>query len=188
MLYILSGASRSGKTIVAKEFLKKTGIPYMSVDAIMMGFTNGIPEYGIHDKLWPHEIAERLWPFLQAMCKSMLWTEVDFVLEGEAFLPELVRKLLDEHPDKIRVAFMGYADANSDEKANDIKKFSSGVGDWLVNEPDDYIKNHIENMVVYSVMIREGCARNNLLYFDTSQDFEGTVRRVLDSFKPPAAQ
>ena len=42
MLYILSGTSRSGKTMVAREFLKKTGIPYMSVDAIMMGFTNGI--------------------------------------------------------------------------------------------------------------------------------------------------
>ena len=30
----------------------------MSVDAIMMGFTNGIPEYGIQDRLWPDEIAK----------------------------------------------------------------------------------------------------------------------------------
>ena len=64
MLYILSGTSRSGKTTVARRFLTRTGIPYMSVDAIMMGFTNGIPEYGIHDRLWPNEIAEKNVAFL----------------------------------------------------------------------------------------------------------------------------
>ncbi len=182
MLYILSGTSRSGKTIVAKKFLKDTGIPYMSVDAIMMGFTNGIPEYGIHDKLWPNEIAEKMWPFLLAMCENMLWTEVDYVLEGEAFLPRFVRDLVDKNPDKIKVAFMGYADANAELKVRDVKKFSSGVGDWLVNESDDYIESHINNMIGYSQMIKSECKKNSVPYFDTSKDFDGVILSVLNSF------
>ena len=121
MLYILSGTSRSGKTLVAKEFLKKTGIPYMSVDSIMMGFTNGIPEYGIHDRLWPDEIAEKMWPFYKAMCENMIWSQVDYVLEGEAFLPHLVREFMDKNSDCVRVAFMGYAEANLDRKVQDLK-------------------------------------------------------------------
>lgn len=32
MLYLVSGTSRSGKTMIAKEILKQTGIPYLSLD------------------------------------------------------------------------------------------------------------------------------------------------------------
>ena len=170
------------KNFSCKNFLKKTGIPYMSVDAIMMGFTNGIPEYGIHDKLWPNEIAEKMWPFLLAMCESMLWTKVDFVLEGEAFLPGLARKMMNEHTDQIKVAFMGYADASAEQKVRAVTAFSSGVGDWLVNEPDDYIKSHITNMIGYSKMIKEECSKHNVPYFDTSTEFEGTILSLLKSF------
>lgn len=183
MLYLLSGTSRSGKTIVAKKFLEKTGTPYMSVDSMVMGFTNGIPEYGIHDKLWPNEIAEKMWPFLQAMCENMLWTEVNYVLEGEAFLPHLVRKLTDKHPNKIKVAFMGYATSNAIDKVKAVKTFSSGAGDWLVNEPDEYIQSHISNMIGYSKMIKEEAEKHNLPYFDTSNDFEGETLKVLKSFE-----
>ncbi len=57
MIYIISGASRSGKTLIAEKMVKQYGIPYVSLDWLVMGFTNGIPEYGIHDKLWPNEIS-----------------------------------------------------------------------------------------------------------------------------------
>ena len=69
----------------------------MSLDWLVMGFTNGAPHYGIHDKLFPNEIAEKFWRFLKAMCESMLWSEVDYVIEGEAILPVLMRELLDKH-------------------------------------------------------------------------------------------
>lgn len=183
MLYILSGTSRSGKTIVAKEFLKKTGIPYMSVDAIMMGFTNGIPEYGIHDRLWPNEIAEKMWPFFKAMCENMIWGEVDYLLEGEAFLPHLLCELLDNNRDRVQVAFMGYTEANLEKKVKDVRAYSSGIGDWLINESDDYIESHINNMIDYSAFIKEECAKHGAPYFDMSYDFESSMHRVIDSFK-----
>ena len=91
MLYLVSGTSRSGKTIIAKKLLRQKQIPYMSLDWLMMGFTNGMPEYGIHDKLFPDEIAKKSWSFFKAMCESMLWLEVDYVIEGEAILPELIQ-------------------------------------------------------------------------------------------------
>ena len=74
MLYLVSGASRSGKTMVAENILQRTGIPYLSIDWLVMGFTQGIPEYGVHDRLMPDEIAEGIWPFLKAICANMLWS------------------------------------------------------------------------------------------------------------------
>ena len=117
MLYLVSGASRSGKTIIANKILEQKQIPYVSLDWLVMGFTNGIPEYGIHDRLLPNEIADKLWSFLKSMCESMLWLRGDYVIEGEAILPELVRELLDEYPDKIKVCFVGYTDVDIGKKA-----------------------------------------------------------------------
>ena len=180
MLYILSGTSRSGKTIVAKEFLKRTGIPYMSVDAIMMGFTNGIPEYGIHDRLWPDEIAKKMWSFYKAMCENMIWSQTNYDLEGEAFLPKLVCELLESHPDKVKAAFMGYAEVDLAKKIKEVKDHSSGIGDWLIDEPEDYIASHIKNMIDYSAMIKSECYQHQLPYFDTSNDFNDSIERVLN--------
>ena len=116
MQYIISGASRSGKSIVARQIASSKGIPYLSLDWIMMGFTNGIPEYGVHDKLWPDEIAERLWGFLKAMFESMIYTKTDCVIEGEAILPDLIKELMIKYPDEIRICFLGFTKIDPDVK------------------------------------------------------------------------
>lgn len=180
MLYILSGTSRSGKTLVANEFLKKTGIPYMSVDSIMMGFTNGIPDYGIHDRLWPDEIAEKMWPFYKAMCDNMIWSQVDYLLEGEAFLPRYLRELIDDNPEKVKVAFMGYSQADLAEKVKEVKAYSAERIDWLTEEPQAYIEDHIKNMIEYSAMIKTECTQYEIPYFDVSIDFKPSIDKVLD--------
>jgi len=179
MLYLVSGASRSGKTIIAKRIFQQLQVPYLSLDWLVMGFTNGVPEYGIHDKLFPDEIAERLWSFLQAMCASMLWAEVDCVIEGEAILPEHIRELMDRYPDKIRICFVGYTDVDREQKRRDIRTFSDGKGDWLVNEPEEHIHRHIENMVNHSRMIKSACETCNLAYFDTSHDFSAAIEAAI---------
>ena len=57
----------------------------------MMGFNDGIPEYGIHHLLWPNEIAEKMTPFLSGMIDSMLVDGMDYVIEGEAMKSILAR-------------------------------------------------------------------------------------------------
>lgn len=179
MLYLISGASRSGKTMIAEKILEQKHLPYMSLDWLVMGFTNGMPECGIHDQLFPDDIAERLSEFLRAMCESMLWQETDCVIEGEAILPELISELLNKYPDKIKICFLGYTDISADEKAASIKKYSTGATDWLSKKPDEYIYDHINNMVRHSRRIKSGCEKYHMSYFDTSEDFIGTIDRAV---------
>ena len=160
--------------------MQRINIPYLSLDWLVMGFTNGIPEYGIHDKLFPHEIADRLWDFLCAMCESMLWSGADCIIEGEAILPHLINPLLEDHPDDIKICFMGYTDVDVDEKVRTIKTYGGGPGDWLVDESDEYVYDHVKNMIAHSLLVREGCGRYGLRYFDTSDDFLDTIDRVVD--------
>ena len=83
--------------------MQQLNIPYLSLDWLIMGFTNGIPEFGIHDKLWPNEIAEKFWDFLKAMLENMVWSEVDYIIEGEAILPELIHEFLKKYPDNFKI-------------------------------------------------------------------------------------
>ena len=93
--------------MIAERILEQKNTPYISLDWLVMGFTNGMPECGIHDLLFPDDIAQRLWGFLRAMCESILWQETDCVIEGEAILPELVSELLNKYPDKIKISEVG---------------------------------------------------------------------------------
>ena len=170
MIYLISGTSRSGKTLVAKKIMQQYQIPYLSLDWLVMGFTKGIPEYGIHDKLWPNEIAEKFWDFLKAMLENMIWSETDYIIEGEAILPELISELLKKHRDSIKVCFVGYSNMDVKEKVKDVYSYSYG-NDWLTKESNDYVESHISNMIEYSKTIKKSCEKYGIKYFDTSKNF-----------------
>ncbi len=180
MLFLVSGASRSGKTLIAKKLLADRQIPYLSLDWLMMGFNDGIPEYGIHHLLWPNEIAERMWPFLLGMIDSMLVNGMDYVIEGEAMLPQLLAELVARYPDRVKVVFVGYTEINVKDKVALVEKHGDGENDWLTNESDEYITDHIGNMIAYSKMIKSGCAEYGLSYIDTSVDFLGAMQAATD--------
>ena len=110
MLLLVSGTSRSGKTLIAKKLLGEKQIPYLSLDWLMMGFNTGIPEYGIHHLLWPDEIAKKMAPFLGGVIDSMLAEGMDYVIEGEALLPQWVAGLVKRNPGRIRAVFVGYTE------------------------------------------------------------------------------
>jgi chloramphenicol 3-O-phosphotransferase len=180
MLFLVSGASRSGKTLIARRILADNQIPYLSLDWLMMGFNDGIPDYGIHHLLWPNEIARKMEPFLLGMIDSMLVDGMDYVIEGEAMLPQLVVDLVEKHPDKIKVVFVGYTEINVEDKVALVKKHGDRENDWLTNKSDEYIRDHIENMIAYSKMIKNGCEKHGLSYFDTSEDFLGAIEAATD--------
>ncbi len=180
MLYLVSGTSRSGKTLIARKLLADKQIPDLSLDWLMMGFNDGIPEYGIHHLLWPNEIAEKMGPFLEGMIDCMLVDGIDYVIEGEAMLPRWVAELAGKNPGKIRAVFVGYTEIEVDDKVALVKKHANAEIDWLTNESDDYIRDHVENMIAYSKMIRTECERNGLAYVDTSNDFLAAIEAATD--------
>lgn len=183
MLYIISGASRSGKSIAAKILTEENKTSYLPLDSIVMAFTNGVPEFGIHDKLWPHEIAEKIWPFLKAFCENIIWNNIDYLIEGEAFLPQLLSELQQQYSNTIKSCFIGYSFQSVEEKVNLVKKYPQPDNDWLNLEPDSFIYDHINNMIQYSNKIKTDCEKYNLAYFDTSAHFNETINEVVEYFK-----
>jgi hypothetical protein len=182
MIYIVSGASRSGKTIVAKKMLKEMQVPYMSTDCVMMGFMHGVEKVNLHDKMWPDEIAVKIWGFLKHFILTLMHSEEDYLIEGEAFLPNLVKELMDAYPENLRVVFIGYSSANLTEKVKDVKKYASDH-DWLNKESNVFIEEHIKNMIAYAKNIKKECQKVGVTYLDVSKNFEASIEEVLSYLK-----
>jgi hypothetical protein len=179
MLYIISGTSRAGKTLVAKRIATIARLPYLSLDWLIMGFGNGIPDYGIHHMLMPDVIAKKLWSFLKAMFESMIDLEEDCIIEGESILPELIFQLKEIYPDKLKVCFIGYSNTTLHNKVEEIKKYSKENKDWISDKSDEYIIDHVKNMMPHSLRIKKSCKKYNLRYFDTSNNFENVLNEVI---------
>lgn len=180
MLFLVSGASRSGKTRLSRRVLANKRIPYLSLDWLMMGFNDGMPDSGIHHLLWPDEIAEKMEPFLLGMINSMLVDGMDYVIEGEAMLPGMVADLVKHHSGNVRAVFLGYAKVALADKVAEIKKYGTAESDWLTRLSDDFIADHIENMIVQSQRVEAACREYRLPYFDTGEDFLGAVDAAAD--------
>ncbi len=179
MIYIISGASRSGKTIAARMLFKKTNIPYINVDQLMMGFAGGMYDTGIHPENMPDKNAELMWPFLKNTIISMLEANIDYIFEGEEFLPLLVKELRDIYPNQIKSCFLGFTTISVEDKTMFINKHA-GPNDWLTIHMDDYINDHIINMITYSKKMRLECQRHETKYFDTSDNFEKVLEEVVE--------
>jgi len=109
------------------------------------------------------------------MIDSMLVDCMDYVIEGEAMLPQSIADLIEKHPDKVKAVFVGYTAINLEDKLAAVKKHSDGENDWLTNESDEHIRDHIVNMIGYSKTIKKECEKHGLAYFDTSEDFLGAI-------------
>jgi len=180
MIYIVSGASRSGKSLVAKRMSEKTGVSYISTDNLMMGYIDGLPELGLSENMWPNEIAEIMWPFLEAMISNMIENEMDYIFEGEAFLPKKISTLRMLHPNKIKVCFLGFTDIPLEKKMMNVKKYSNGKHDWLAKKEDEFIEEHIINMKLYSAIVRNECNIYGCKYFDSGSSFTETMDSVIE--------
>lgn len=80
MIILITGASHSGKTLLAQRFLEKYKYPYLSIDLLKMGlirsgYTDLTPE---DDK----ELEVYLWPIVREMIKTAIENKQNLIVEG----------------------------------------------------------------------------------------------------------
>ena len=62
MIYLIGGAARTGKTIIARRLPSERNIPYFCVDYIVSALEQGAPELGINAESLNELRARKLWP------------------------------------------------------------------------------------------------------------------------------
>ncbi len=85
MILLLTGASHTGKTLLAQRLLERLHIPYLSMDHVKMGLIRtGMTDLTPMDD---EKMVEVLWPIIREIIKTAVENRQDLIVEG-CYVPE----------------------------------------------------------------------------------------------------
>lgn len=179
MLFLLGGAARSGKSIIARRILAEKGIPFFCLDHLAIGAANAIPQLQIDLDSDDESVGEKIWPLVKAMAKVMIKDKIPYLLEGASLQPKHAHELVSEFPTQVRVGFIGYADAEIQWKFEQIKRYGGGPDDWMMQFEDSIVIKELERLKTISIALRQECEIYQLRYVETSIEFDKSVETVI---------
>lgn len=176
MLYIIGGAPRSGKTILAQRMLAEHGIPHFSIDALIAGLASAEPELGLRVSDPPMKRMEVIWPTLRKMASPALQNNAKFLLEGDVLLPKHLMEFGNDAHIGIKACFIGYADVDAAKKLRAIRQYAADQTDWTDELDDLRLLDLIGEFRSFSEYLRRECCHYRIPYFDGSACFASALR------------
>ena len=125
MIILITGASHTGKTLLAQRMLEKYRYPYLSIDHLKMGLIrSGKTELTPQDD---EALTDYLWPIVREMIKTAIENRQNLIVEG-CYIPFDWRRDLDErYLRSIRFICLAMTDAFIDAHFDEIKAHSSDI-------------------------------------------------------------
>lgn len=148
MIIIITGASHTGKTLLAQRMLEKYKFPYLSIDHLKMGLIrSGKTELTPEDD---DQLTTYLWPIVREMIKTAIENKQNLIVEG-CYVPFDWRKDFDEeYLQDISFICLAMTDAYIDAHFTEIKEHASDIeerlddsdctADWIKEENRRVIK------------------------------------------------
>lgn len=99
MIILITGASHTGKTVLAQKLLEKYKYPYLSIDHLKMGLIrSGKTQLTPFSK--DDDLTEYLWPVVREMIKTAIENKQNLIVEG-CYIPfnwkkDFAKEYLDE--------------------------------------------------------------------------------------------
>lgn len=100
MIILITGASHTGKTLLAQKLLEKYHYPYISIDHIKMGLIrSGKTSLTPYDD---SEMTDYIWPVIREIIKTAVENGQNLIVEGCYIPREWEKDFTAEYRDKIR--------------------------------------------------------------------------------------
>lgn len=152
MVILITGASHTGKTVLAQRLLEKIHFPYLSIDHLKMGLIRSG-----NTKLTPMDddkLTDYLWPIVREMIKTAIENRQDLIVEG-CYIPYDWRKdFTQEYESQISFLCLALSDSYIEVHFTDILKHASDVetrlddsdctAEWLKEENQKMIRGFME--------------------------------------------
>ena len=137
MIVLITGASHTGKTVLAQKLLEQYKYPYLSIDHLKMGlirsgYTTLTPEDD-------NELTDYMWPIIREMIKTVIENGQNLIVEG-CYIPfDWQKDFEKEYLDNIRYYCLVMSENYIKNHFNNIKKYASIVenridDDWCTME------------------------------------------------------
>ncbi len=125
MVILITGASHTGKTVLAQRLLERYGYPYFSIDHLKMGLIRSG-----QTKLTPADdeaLTVYLWPIVREMIKTAVENRQNLIVEG-CYVPFAWRRdFTDAYLSEIRFICLAMSDAYIDAHFDEIRAHGSDI-------------------------------------------------------------
>lgn len=166
MIILITGASHTGKTVLAQKLLEKYKYPYLSIDHLKMGLirsknTNLTPMSDDAD------LTEYLWPIVREMVKTAIENKQNLIVEG-CYIPfDWKKDFSKEYLDNIRYYCIVMSETYIKKHFSDIKKYASAIE----KSPDDEHLT-IESVLEDNARMSELAQKNGVNYILIDNDYK----------------
>lgn len=125
MVILITGASHTGKTLLAQRMLEEHGFTYLSIDHLKMGLIrSGNTDLTPEDD---DELTGYLWPIVREMAKTAIENGQDLTVEG-CYIPPGWRSDFDEdYLRSIDFICLAMSDAYIDAHWDEIRKNANAI-------------------------------------------------------------
>ncbi len=126
MVFLIAGASHTGKTALAQKLLEKYGYPYLSIDHLKMGLIRSG-----YTPLTPmssdRDLTDYLWPVVREMIKTAIENGQDLIVEG-CYIPfDWAKDFTEEYRAQIQYRCLVMSEAYIRSHYRDIKGYANVV-------------------------------------------------------------
>lgn len=133
MIVLLSGASHTGKTLLAQKLLERYQYPYLSIDHLKMGLIRSG-----NTELTPmsadSKLTEYLWPIVREIIKTAIENKQNLIVEG-CYIPfDWKKDFTKEYLEHIRHYCLVMSKKYIKEHFRDIKFYANAIENRLQDE------------------------------------------------------
>ncbi|MBO7468173.1 MAG: AAA family ATPase [Bacteroidaceae bacterium] len=173
MVILITGASHTGKTLLAQRMLEKYKYPYLSIDHLKMGLirsgkTNLTPEDD-------DALTDELWPIVREMIKTAIENDQNLIVEG-CYIPSGWRNDFSElYLQSIRFICLAMSDAYIEGHIDEIRNHASIIEKRLYDTGYTIESLKLDNQYYIDAFTRSG---EQITMIDT--DYWQTVKELVE--------
>lgn len=173
MIILITGASHTGKTLLAQKMLEKYKYPYLSIDHLKMGLIrSGVTILTPEDD---DALTEYLWQIVREIVKTAIENKQNLIIEG-CYIPFCWRQDFDErYLPSIRFVCLAMSERYIETHYDEIIGHESEIESRFVNTDctKDVLKEDNKRMV-------DGFERAGEQVSLIDSNYEQVIEKVLD--------
>ena len=173
MIILITGASHTGKTLLAQKMLEKYKYPYLSIDHLKMGLIrSGVTILTPEDD---DALTEYLWQIVREIVKTAIENRQNLIIEG-GYIPFCWRQDFDErYLPSIRFVCLAMSERYIENHYDEIIGHESEIESRFVNTDctKDVLKEDNKRMV-------DGFERAGEQVSLIDSNYEQVIEKILD--------
>lgn len=133
MIFLITGATHTGKTVLAQKLLEKYEYPYLSIDHLKMGLIrSGITN--LTPKSAESDLTKYLWKIVREIIKTAIENKQNLIVEG-CYIPfDWQSDFNEEYLENIKYICLIMSERYIRSRFDDIKKYANIIESRIEDE------------------------------------------------------